>query len=92
MRFLQEKKGELFSDYQLIKLGLFGSFARGEETEESDIDLIVEFEPNTDNLSEKKHYIKSLVEKRFNRDVDICREKYIKPYFKSHILASTIYV
>ncbi|MEM9834735.1 MAG: nucleotidyltransferase domain-containing protein [Bacteroidota bacterium] len=92
LSFLQEKKSEFFSDYQLIKLVLLGSFARDEETEESDIDLIVEFEPNTENLSEKKHHIKSLVEKRFNCNVDICREKYIKSYFKSYILQSAVYV
>jgi predicted nucleotidyltransferase len=92
LHFLKDNKSELFSDYQLTKLGLFGSFARGEETDESDIDLIVEFEPNTENLTEKKHRIKALAEKQFNREVDICREKYIKPYFKSYILQSAVYV
>jgi len=33
-----------------------------------------------------------MVRKRFNRDVDLCREKYIKPYFRSQILQSAIYV
>jgi len=92
LTFLRERKDELFSDYQLIKIGLFGSFARDEGTEDSDIDLIVEFEPNTENLSEKKSKIKLLVAKRFDREVDLCREKYIKPYFKSQILQSAIYV
>ena len=92
LSFLREKKNELFSDYQLIKIGLFGSFARDEGTEDSDIDLIVEFEPNTENLLEKKSEIKSLVAERFNREVDLCREKYIKPYFKYQILQSAIYV
>ncbi len=92
LHFLRENKNEFFSDYQLIKLGLFGSFAQGEETEDSDIDLIVEFQPDTEDLSEKKRSIKSLVEKQFGLKVDICREKYIKPYFKSHILDSAVYV
>lgn len=92
LSFLREREDELFSEYQLVKIGLFGSFARNEETEDSDIDLIVEFQPNTENLSEKKSKIKSLVSKRFDREVDLCREKYIKPYFKSQILQSTIYV
>ncbi|MCB0515360.1 MAG: nucleotidyltransferase domain-containing protein [Chitinophagales bacterium] len=92
LSFLREKKNELFSDYQLIKIGLFGSFARDEATEDSDIDLIVEFQPNTENLSEKKLRIKMLVAKRFDREVDLCREKYIKPYFKTQILQSAIYV
>ena len=92
LSFLKEKKGEFFSDYQLVKLGLFGSFARDEATQDSDIDLIVEFEPNTQNLSEKKSSIKSSVQEQFHREVDVCREKYIKPYFKSQILESVVYV
>lgn len=90
--FLKEKKADFFSEYKLVKIGLFGSFARDEQTEESDIDLIVEFEPNTENLSEKKAKIKSLVKTKFNRELDLCREKYIKPYFESQILKNTIYV
>ncbi len=92
LAYLTEKKGEFFSDYHLVKLGLFGSFATGEQTDGSDIDLIVEFQPNTENLADKKLRIKSFVKKQFNREVDLCREKYIKPYFKSQILQSAIYV
>ncbi len=92
LNFLKEKKEDFFLEYHLVKLGLFGSFARNEGTENSDIDLIVEFEPNTENLSEIKSEIKSTLKKQFNREVDVCREKYIKPYFKSQILQSAIYV
>jgi uncharacterized protein len=92
LSFLRDNKEELFTNYQLIKIGLFGSFARDEETEDSDIDLIVEFQPHTANLSEKKSEIKKLVAERFNRKVDLCREKYIKPYFKPQIVESAIYV
>ena len=92
LTFLSDNKNQLFSEYQLVKIGLFGSFSKNEETKDSDIDLIVEFEPNTKNLLEKKSNIKSLIKKKFNREVDLCREKYIKPYFKSQILKSVIYV
>jgi predicted nucleotidyltransferase len=92
LSFLQEKKDILFSEYKLVKLGLFGSFARNEALDDSDIDLIVEFQPNTENLSQKKSEIRDLVSKRFGRQVDLCREKYIKPYFKPQILQSAIYV
>lgn len=92
LSFLAENKEYLLSEFQLIKIGLFGSFSRDEETELSDIDLLLEFEPNTPNLSKKKSMIKDLLSQKFGREVDICREKYIKPYFKSQILQSTIYV
>lgn len=92
LSFLRTQKSGFLTDYRVAKLGLFGSYATGEASENSDIDLIVEFLPETENLSEKKAGIKSVVSQRFNKNVDICREKYIKPYFKNQILQSAIYV
>lgn len=90
--FLKEKKAELRTSYRVSKIGLFGSFAQDEGSESSDIDLLIEFEPDTEKLSEKKAAIKKLVGEKFGKKVDLCREKYIKPYFKAQILQSTIYV
>lgn len=92
LQYLGENKSAFFADFQLVKLGLFGSFAKGEATDNSDIDILVEFEPGTENLVDKKAGIKNKLQQRFNREVDICREKYIKAYFKSRILNSAIYV
>ncbi len=92
LNFLEENKETLTSTYSLMKIGLFGSFASGKESESSDIDLIVDFFPNTKDISDKKSELKRIIKQKFNREVDICTEKYIKPYFKSQILKSAIYV
>ncbi len=92
LSYLAEKKTALQSEYRVTKLGLIGSFARDEQTENSDIDVLVEFAPYTEQLSEKKENIKIMLRNKFDREVDICREKYIKPYFKNQILKSAIYV
>ena len=92
LSYLKEKKDDFFSEYQLTKIGLFGSFARQQESEDSDIDILVEFKADTQNLTDLKSDLKEKLSKQFNREVDICREKYIKPYFKTNILKSTIYV
>ncbi len=92
LQFLAEQKVMLKQEFQIIKLGLFGSYARNEQTDKSDIDLMIEFEPNTADLAEKKARIKFIVKSKFQKKVDICREKYIKPYYKQQILQSTIYV
>lgn len=92
LQFLAQHKQRLHRDLRIVKLGLFGSFAQGNATEASDIDLIVEFEPNTDDLYEKKIYLKEFLKTRFAREVDVCREKYIKPVFKAQILRAAIYV
>jgi hypothetical protein len=75
----------------LVKIGIFGSIARGEQNEESDIDLIVEFEENTPDLYSIKQRLKDEIQSRFNLPVDICREKYIKPVFKNQILSDAKY-
>jgi len=43
-KFLQTQKEYLHHEYGVRKIGLFGSYARGEGREESDIDLLVEFD------------------------------------------------
>lgn len=92
LQFLAFNKEELLTEFHLDKIGLFGSFSTNQHNSNSDIDLIVEFKPNTKKIYEKKAQLKQLISNRFNRDVDVCTEKYIKPYFKSSILKSVTYV
>lgn len=92
LEYLRLKKPELEEEFQVTKLGLFGSFASDQQQEDSDIDILLEFKPQTENLTEIKTQIKQMVQSRFKRNVDLCREKYIKPYFKKQILKSAIYV
>jgi len=54
LSFLKDHKHELYSDYQIVKIGLFGSFATAQENEYSDIDLIVEFKPETQRTNKPK--------------------------------------
>ena len=91
LSYLTDIKPMLESRYHVSSIGLFGSFARNEQTEESDIDFIVEFLPQTENLLEIKEAIRQMVGSKFQRRVDLAREKYLKPYFKQQILQSVIY-
>ena len=92
LHYLSDHKQELEKEVHLSKIALFGSFALGEETDTSDIDLLIEFKPQTQQLREKKMQLKSQLKDRFKRDIDLCREKYVKPYFRDQILKSAIYV
>ena len=84
---------EIFSkEYHINKIGLFGSFARGEETNNSDIDLIVEFDSQSNDIFEIKLKLSEIFKKQFNRNIDIAREKYLKPRVRDMILKETIYV
>lgn len=70
----------------------WGSYALGRQQENSDIDNLIEFAPQTEHLAEKKDKIRDMIRAQFQKEVDLCREKYIKPYFKSQILNAAIYV
>ena len=91
LAFLAQNK-KLFRDkYHIVRIGIFGSYARGEQKSTSDIDLLVEFEENTQNLYELKIQLKEFFQIQLGVDVDICREKYLKPRLKSSILKETVY-
>jgi predicted nucleotidyltransferase len=90
--FISKSKPLLRKNFHISKIGLFGSYARSEQSNNSDIDLIVEFEENTNDLYEIKIAIKEFFKAGLNVDVDLCREKYIKPRYKNRILNETIYV
>jgi len=92
LNYLVEHKQDLQESFNLTKIGLFGSFAKGIDTENSDIDILIEFKENTDNLSEIKRKLKNKLSKDLHRNVDLCREKYLKNFIRNHIISETIYV
>ena len=89
--YLSSNKDRFQKEYHLIRIGFFGSIARGEQNDKSDIDLIVEFEDGTPDLFSIKQKLKSEIQSKFNLQVDICREKYIKSIFKNQILSEAKY-
>lgn len=49
LSILSSHKGEL-SEYGVSDIGLFGSYLRNEQTSNSDIDLLIDFEPEKENF------------------------------------------
>ena len=71
------------------QIGLFGSYARDEATENSDIDIFVKMKPSLFDMVA----IKEQIENDLNKKVDIIREhKNIKPIFLKMIQKDLIYV
>ena len=73
------------------RLGLFGSFARGEQSEDSDIDVLVEFEPDKktfDNFMQLSFFLEDLLERR----VELVTAESISPYIRPHIMSEVEYV
>lgn len=72
------------------RLGLFGSYGRNQQTDNSDIDFFVEFEDgqkNFDNFIQLAFLLEDLFQKR----VELITKKGLSPYLGTHILKEVEY-
>ena len=91
IQFLTENKSYFREHFHCSEIGLFGSFARNEQTDGSDIDILVVFEPETPNLYDVELELNKYLKVHFKRDIDICAKNWIKPIFKPLVLEEAIY-
>jgi Predicted nucleotidyltransferases len=90
LKVLKEHENVIKERFGVRKIGIFGSFARGEASDKSDVDILVEFtegEKTFDNFMELKFYLEEL----FERDVDLVIETAIKPRLKNYIMREAVY-
>ena len=92
INYLKNNKESFSKKYGIIKLGVFGSFARDTQNEKSDLDILVEFIENPQNLYDTKEAIKKEIKKDLHLKVDVCREKALNIHFKNLIFSEVIYV
>ena len=88
LNYLKEHYSEFKNKYSVEQIGLFGSYARDEASENSDIDIFVKMKPSLFNMVAIKEHI----ENDLNRKVDIMIEhKNIKPILLKMIQKDLIY-
>jgi predicted nucleotidyltransferase len=86
---LTKAKPELQKRYPLSELGIFGSYARGDATEESDIDVLVDF---NDRIGIEFISLAFDIEDLFNTKVDVVSRGGIKPAYFDYVSQDLIYV
>lgn len=84
------QKQSLCEKYQITEIGIFGSYARGEETEASDIDILVDYEtaPTFIMLVELRDYLSQL----FGLKVDVVTKNGLKARIRDRVLAEAIFI
>lgn len=92
LEFLAQNRKLLSMEYHISKVGLFGSFSRDEQTSSSDVDLLIELDDSSTNVYDLKLSLNKFLSDAFDRDVDLAREKYLKPYAREQILKETLFV
>jgi predicted nucleotidyltransferase len=89
MKKLQGNRSRI-KGYGVKKIGLFGSYVRGEEKKESDVDILVQFEKgkkNFDNYMDLKLFLEDLLKSK----VDLVISEAVKPDLKASIFGSVRY-
>ncbi|KAF0131668.1 MAG: DNA polymerase subunit beta [Bacteroidetes bacterium] len=80
------------SRYGIKSIGLFGSYARDEQSENSDIDILIDFEPDKENF-DNYMAVYDIIEKLFkNQRVEIVTKNGLSPYIGPKILNEVKYV
>jgi len=88
LNYLSKHFQEFHDKYSVEKIGLFGSYARDEANQESDIDIFVQMRPKLLDMIA----IKQLIEEDLHHKVDIVRLRdKMNPYLKKRILRDGIY-
>ncbi len=87
---LQKLYPKLKQKYRIAKLGIFGSFARNEQREDSDLDLLVTFE-ETPGLF-KYIELENFISDSLGIKVDLVMEEALKPTIKERVLNEVLLI
>jgi uncharacterized protein len=87
---LKKLKGEVTKEYSVKTMGVFGSFAREEQTDQSDIDLLVEFSKPVGFVTLMR--LENFLSERLGKRVDLVTSDSLKPVIRQDVLSEVIYV
>ncbi len=86
---LQELKPNLQQEYAVKTLGLFGSYANGTQTDNSDIDILVEFD---EPIGWRFFTLEKYLEKALNRKIDLVTVNALRDQMRPVILSQVQYI
>jgi predicted nucleotidyltransferase len=86
---LQLKKANLIEKYPISSIAVFGSYAREEQTHESDVDILVEF---SDSIGFKFIDLADELEDILKMNVDLVSKSGVKQKYFAQIQNDLIYV
>lgn len=84
----EEKLADICRRYYVRRLALFGSVLREDFSAESDIDVLVVFEPDAPIGFLALGQMRRELEALFNRPVDLVPQEGLKPWIRDDVLAS----
>ncbi len=88
IRILNKNRNIIEKEFSVEKIGIFGSYAKGIQTESSDIYILVEFKnPTYDNFINLAFYLENL----FGKRIDLITVKGLSPYIYPFVAKEVIW-
>lgn len=86
---LRSLQTDLSVRYKVRRIGIFGSFARVESRPDSDVDILVGFNPGADlfDLIEFSQYL----EEKIGRHVDLATPRALRPEIRESVFRDVVY-
>jgi predicted nucleotidyltransferase len=81
-------KNIIHKEYGVSKIEVFGSYVRGESREDSDLDVLVDFDRKVDLLDVSG--LRIFLSQRMGINVDVVLKRSVRPELKEIILAEAI--
>ena len=91
LEILRTHKDELTQRFGVVSIGLFGSYARDQAREDSDIDIAVELLPEGKTLA-NFFGIRRYLEQHFGKKVDLGIESTLKPLARETVANDILHV
>lgn len=89
LTLLKQQLPYLRSNFKVKSIGIFGSYAREEQTEKSDIDILVEFDAPVGFF--KFIELEDYLSEKLGAKVDLVTPDALKPLIKPHIIQEAAY-
>lgn len=90
MALLKKQKAFLENKYKIKEIGIFGSYVRGDQNPESDLDIIVNYKDNSIaifDFLDLKEYLSNIL----GINVDLVMKEGLKPTIGENILSHVLY-
>ena len=91
-KIILKHKVEIMSNYKVQEIGVFGSYVRGEQRADSDVDILVEFVPDSKisllDFIDLENYLSELL----NIQVDLVERTALKHRISEYVLNEVVYV
>ncbi len=87
INLIQQKATPILKRYEVVKASIFGSYARGEQNANSDIDILIQYSPRVRKSLLTRIKLRDELKEVLQKNVDVVTEKALSPYLRDIVMA-----